>query len=199
MTELAEQALRLGPSIILLTTCFWSMIATSRTSSMIGGKVYGFAGTARQQVAQELFRVSVIGAMAALIGYAAEMTWSILRPVAELEWLHAVGLALALAGQFLTVFAQSSMGRRWRVGVPSAAPDALVAQGLFGVSRNPVFLGMLVMALGLALAVPSIAMIVCAGAFWLGCEMQVRDEERLLENAFTDQYVAYRSRVRRWI
>ena len=180
MTELAEQALRLGPGIILLTTCVWLMIATSRTSSMIGGKAYGFAGTARQQVAQGLFRLSVIGALGALIGYAAEIRWPILRPVGKLEWLHAVGLALALAGQFLTVFAQSSMGKRWRVGVPFAAPDALVTQALFGVSRNPVFLGLLAMALGLALAVPSIAMIVCATAFWLACEIQVRYEERFL-------------------
>ena len=198
MINVTEQVLRLGPLIVLLTTCFWLMIATSRTSSMIDGKAYGFAGNSRQQVAQGLFRLSVIGDLGALIGYAAEIRWPILRPVGKLEWLHAVGLALALAGQFLTVSAQSSMGRRWRVGVPSAAPDALVTQGLFGVSRNPVFLGMLAMALGLALAVPSIAMIVCATAFWLACEIQVRDEERFLESAFTDQYVAYRSRVRRW-
>ena len=83
--------------------------------------------------------------------------------------------------------------------MPEAVPDALVTTGLFGVSRNPVFLGMLMLAVGLALALSSAVMIVCAAAFCLACEIQVRDEERLLENAFGAEYAAYRQSVRRWI
>lgn len=87
------------------------------------------------------------------------------------------GLALVVGGQVLTLFAQPGMGRRWWVGVPETAPDALVTTGLFGLSRNPVFLGMIAKAVGLEVAVPSPAMIACAVAFWIACEIQVRDEE----------------------
>ena len=109
------------------------------------------------------------------------------------------GLALALGGSLLTMFAQSNMGRRWRVGVPDAAPDALVTAGLFGFSRNPVFLAMLTLAVGLAAALSSPVMIACAAVFWLACQIQVRDEERYLGDAFGAQYAAYRTQVRRWV
>ena len=200
MTGALEQVLRFGPFLLLATICVWLMIATRRTSSAIGGRVYGFGGTARQQAAQWLFRGAIIGGLVGTAGHAAGLEWPVLQPLFEAALpLRLAGLMLALAGQFLIVFAQSNMGRRWRVGVPDEAPDALVTTGLFAASRNPVFLGMLALAIGLALAVPSAVMIACTLAFWLGCEIQVRDEERFLQHAFGPAYIAYRSAVRRWI
>lgn len=61
------------------------------------------------------------------------------------------------------------------------------------------FLGMLALAAGLAVEVPAPAVIACAGAFSIACEVQIRDEGRFLEGSFGPVYAHYRRAVRRWI
>lgn len=200
MTAAVGDLLRFGPAIVLAVTVAWLVLATYRTSRRIGGRAYGFGRSLRQTLARVLFAAAVVGALSALGLHAAGSASAAFAPLAgEASAIRLAGLALAVAGQVLTVVARSEMGRRWRVGIPDEAPDALVTTGLFGLSRNPVFLGMLAMAAGLAVAVPSPAVIGCALAFSIACEVQVRDEERFLERSFGPAYTAYRSAVRRWI
>jgi len=195
-----DQVLRFGPAIILIITAAWLALATRRTSREIGGRAYGFGRSLRQTLARVLFAAAVVGGLVALGLHATGSPSAAFAPIAgEAYAVRLSGLALAVAGQVLTVVARSEMGRRWRVGIPEAAPDALVTTGLFGLSRNPVFLGMLAMAVGLAVAVPSPTVMGCALAFWIACEVQVRDEERFLERSFGPAYTAYRGAVRRWI
>ncbi|WP_061929863.1 isoprenylcysteine carboxylmethyltransferase family protein [Aureimonas sp. AU22] len=200
MTAAVGDPLRFGPAIVLAVIVAWLVLATYRTSREIGGRAYGFGMSIRQTLARVLFAAAVVGGLVALGLHAAGSASAAFAPLAgEASAIRLAGLALAVAGQVLTVVARSEMGCRWRVGIPDEAPDALVTTGLFGLSRNPVFLGMLAMAAGLAVAVPSLAVIACALAFWIACEVQVRDEERFLERSFGPAYTAYRSAVRRWI
>lgn len=200
MSDAVDQLLRFGPLVVLIVTAAWLALATRRTSASIGSRAYGFGRSVRQRLARLLFAGSIVGAALALVAYAAGATTPFLNPMTgEASIVRLAGLFLAMGGQALTLFAQDDMGRRWRVGVPETAPDALVTTGLFGLSRNPVFLGMLAMAAGLAVAVPSPAMIACAVVFWIACEIQVRDEERFLQHSFGPAYLAYRNAVRRWI
>lgn len=200
MSGAVDQILRFGPPIVLGVTALWLFIATRRTSAAIGGRAYGFGASLRQRLARLLFGGSIVGAALALAAHAAGSTAAFVVPLfGGAPLLRLAGLALAFGGQALTLFAQGDMGRRWRVGVPEAAPDALVMTGLFGFSRNPVFLGMLAMAAGLAIAVPSPAMIAVALGFNAACEVQARDEEHFLAGAFGLAYDAYRGAVRRWI
>ncbi|WP_061937605.1 isoprenylcysteine carboxylmethyltransferase family protein [Aureimonas sp. AU22] len=200
MNAAVDDLLRFGPAVVLAVTVAWLALATCRTSREIGGRAYGFGRSIRQTLARILFAAAVVGGLVALGLHAVGSASAAFAPLAgEATAVRLAGLALAVAGQVLTVVAMSEMGRRWRVGIPDEAPDVLVTTGLFGLSRNPVFLGMLAMASGLAVAVPSPAAIACALAFWIGCEVQVRDEERFLERSFGPAYTAYRSAVRRWI
>ena len=172
MSDAVDDILRVGPAIVLAITVAWLALATRRTSREIGGRAYGFGRSRRQTLARVLFGAAVVGGLVALGLHAAGSASDAFAPLAgEASAIRLTGLALAVAGQVLTVVARSEMGRRWRVGIPETAPDALVTTGLFGLSRNPVFLGMLAMASGLAVAVPSPAVIGCALAFWIACEV----------------------------
>lgn len=200
MSDAFDDLLRFGPTIVLAVTVAWLALATRRTSRVIGGRAFGFGISIRQRLARLLFGSAIVGAFTGLGLHAGETASAPFGPLTgEAIGVRLSGLALAVAGQVLTLVAQGEMGRRWRVGVPERAPDALVTTGLFGLSRNPVFLGMLAMAAGLAIAVPSPAVIACALVFLIACEVQVRDEERFLERAFGPAYTAYRGAVRRWI
>lgn len=104
-------------------------------------------------------------------------------------------LVLALA---IIAMAQAHMGSSWRIGIDEK-PTALRANGLFGYSRNPIFLGMRAILFGLFLIVPnalSLATLLLGEAMM---QIQVRFEEAYLERTHGEAYQAYRSRVRRWL
>jgi protein-S-isoprenylcysteine O-methyltransferase Ste14 len=72
--------------------------------------------------------------------------------------------------------------------------------GTFRVSRNPIYLGMTLMLLGVGLrggeALPLAIPVVFAGLIQ---KRFIESEEEFLTEHFGDAYRAYRSRVRRWL
>ena len=114
-------------------------------------------------------------------------------------WL---GLVAAAAG--LALIAPAAL-RFWRAGttVNPARPEAaraLVTGGLNARSRNPMYLGEVLVVLGFGLAVnPGIGVLAAAG-FWLFLDrVQIPAEERALAARFGADYDAYRTRVPRWL
>jgi protein-S-isoprenylcysteine O-methyltransferase Ste14 len=109
--------------------------------------------------------------------------------------IRLVGVALLLAAGLLAVWGIRSMGRQ----VASAAevrPDTvLVTGGAFGVVRHPLYLSILLLWAGGALALLSWAM----AAGWLllvpAFVARARLEERLLSRHFGEAYAAYAARV----
>jgi protein-S-isoprenylcysteine O-methyltransferase Ste14 len=197
---MSSQAAAACGVVLLSSLAIWLFVATHRTSSEIGRNAYGFGGDLRQRVTQVLFRVSIIVAVVALLLHALDPAIAAVVPMIEIDpTIRILLLMFASAGAALTLFARSEMGQRWRIGVPGEAPDGLVTQGLFAYSRNPVFVGMIAVALGLATAVPSPPALLAAAAFVFACNLQVTDEERFLAAAFGDEYDSYRAAVRRWV
>lgn len=82
---------------------------------------------------------------------------------------------------------------------PSRA-EKLVVRGLYKVSRNPMYLGMLLVLAGafIYLAEGLNAAFLVFFVFVI-TEMQIKPEERALEENFGDAYRDYKKRVRRWI
>jgi len=106
----------------------------------------------------------------------------------------------SLAASFLwTVLAQRQMGVSWRIGVDQSRRTDLVARGLFRVSRNPIFLGMIVTLAGLFLVLPSTATLVIAVLGIVTIGVQVRLEEAHLLEIHGAAYAEYKRRVPRWI
>lgn len=114
-------------------------------------------------------------------------------------WLKWVGMALLLLSLFWTVLAQAQMGESWRIGIDREHQTPLVQAGVFGFSRNPIFLGMMFTLLGLFLVIPNAFTLL---AFVMGLvliQIQVRLEEEFLSRAHGEDYASYCRRVRRWL
>jgi len=74
-----------------------------------------------------------------------------------------------------------------------------VQQGVFALSRNPIFLGMQFMLLGLLLVLPNaVTLATCVLGMAL-IQIQVRLEEEHLIQLHGEAYRAYQQRVRRWL
>ena len=110
-----------------------------------------------------------------------------------------VGALVAIAGAAIVIVAQVQMGRAWRVGVRPGDAPLFVRHGLFKFSRNPIFVGMALIGLGVALTAWTWWSWLALAVFCIACSVQVSIEERHLEESFGDQYRVYRRRVPRWI
>ena len=122
-------------------------------------------------------------------------------PVQWLEhrWSSSIGVGLLLFSLVWIALAQSQMGEAWRIGIDTEHRTPLVQNGLFGISRNPIFLGMMLTLFGLFLTLPNAFTLL---AFVLGVVLigvQVRLEEEYLARVHEEAYEDYRRRVRRWL
>ena len=76
----------------------------------------------------------------------------------------------------------------------------LVTSGLYRYSRNPMYVGLLVILFGFALWLGSITpLIVLPLFYWLITNMQIKPEEVILEEKFGQEYLDYKKSVRRWL
>lgn len=113
--------------------------------------------------------------------------------------LGVIGAIMAATGAALAFAAQMSMGGSWRVGVAPGEAGALVTDGLYRISRNPTFLGQVVLLAGVALAIPSLPTTLAPILFLWSASVQIREEERVLRAAHGAAYDRWAARVPRWI
>jgi protein-S-isoprenylcysteine O-methyltransferase Ste14 len=78
--------------------------------------------------------------------------------------------------------------------------SCLVTSGIFGITRNPMYLGLFLLLLAWALFLSSLySLAVCAGFVMYMNRLQIQPEEKALESVFGQGYLDYKSRVRRWV
>ncbi len=79
-------------------------------------------------------------------------------------------------------------------------PKKLVTTGLFRISRNPNYLGMIVTLIGEAIFLGSLATFIIPAIFFiLIIKFNISFEEKILEKEFGKKYIDYKRQVRRWI
>lgn len=110
------------------------------------------------------------------------------------------GAALCLASVAVGIWGGTTMHRAGTNVRPDRPVTALVTGGPFRFSRNPLYLSLTALYLGITLL---------CGALWPLVTLVpllaivhwriILREERYLESKFGDEYRAYKARVRRWI
>lgn len=112
----------------------------------------------------------------------------------------ALGLALLLSGIILNLAADQSFKRRGTAVSPDAAPSALINAGVFRLTRNPMYLGMVFIIASVSLLIGAPVGLAVAVAMLLILDRSfVPGEERRLEAAFGGEYAEYKAAVRRWV
>lgn len=109
------------------------------------------------------------------------------------------GYALIVISTMWTVVAQWQMSDSWRIGLDQENKTALRQHGLFKYSRNPIFLGMLGLVLGVFFVRPNFLNMLTFILTVILISIQVRLEEEFLDRQHGPDYSAYKSQTRRWI
>lgn len=129
-----------------------------------------------------------------------------------LEWLSplpflapempagALGGILFLAGLALLIWAATTF-RRAGTQIQTTQPTTMIVEaGPYRFTRNPIYLGMVLGLIGLAVAFNSLWLFVLLLPFYLVIRYGVvAREEAYLDRKFGDVYRAYKGRVRRWL
>ena len=115
------------------------------------------------------------------------------------EGVRWLGFVMFAIGGVLRIAPVFVLGRRFS-GLVAIQPDhRLVKDGLYGVIRNPSYLGLLVNSLGWALAFRSGVGVALTLLMIVPLVARMRSEERLLADRFGAEYEAYRTRTWRLI
>ena len=172
---------RMTPGILvfLVFALYWSFAAGARAGDQ----------SAEPRWSTTLHRALVTVSVAAILlpvpGLSA-------RFVPASGWVVAAGLAIELAGVVLAVIARRTLGRNWSSEVRIAEGHALVRTGLYRRIRHPIYLGVLLLYLGLALqsgrlnALAGLALAVAA--YW----RKIALEEQVLARRFGAAFEAWR-------
>jgi protein-S-isoprenylcysteine O-methyltransferase Ste14 len=113
-----------------------------------------------------------------------------------IRWL---GVVLFTVGGALRIWPVHVLGHRFSGLVAIQPGHMLVTSGIYGVIRNPSYLGMLLNSLGWALAFRSWVGVVLAALTLVPLLARIHAEERLLRSQFGEEYVAYCARTSRLI
>ena len=138
--------------------------------------------------------------------------WFLLAVLAQfaLAWQASTSsapLALALLGYVLLfggialVLAAAQRFHKWQTPIkPFQQPAHCITDGVFRYSRNPLYLGEVLMLLGLAALLGTWSALLPVPIFAAIIQWRfILPEERILEKRFGEPYRRYRSRARRWI
>ncbi|MEO6589956.1 MAG: isoprenylcysteine carboxylmethyltransferase family protein [Pyrinomonadaceae bacterium] len=130
------------------------------------------------------------------------LIFSFIFPTAFLPRVAALifGIITAICAALLAISAFRTMNRAQTGINPSLPTTTIVSDGVFGFSRNPIYLSLTLLYVGIALIF---------NAFWalllllpLLAVVQngiIKREENYLERKFGAEYSGYKTRVRRWI
>lgn len=114
---------------------------------------------------------------------------------------QAIGGGLLLVAGLALVASCAVRFRRAGTNVPTYRPTmALVVEGAYRFSRNPIYVGLCLAYAGLAVLIDSAWALGALAPLFVVLDVGVvAREEAYLEAKFGDTYRAYRARVRRWL
>jgi protein-S-isoprenylcysteine O-methyltransferase Ste14 len=128
------------------------------------------------------------------------LTWWIPLPLVVPPMLQMVGFLLVILGFFLGIAALITFRRAGTTANPRGRVTHLVTRGIYGFTRNPIYLGFLFIVIGISLD---------SGTYWgillapilviLFNRLVIQPEEEYLAQKFGEQFMIYKEKVRRWI
>jgi len=136
----------------------------------------------------------------------AALMWLVSKVTPTLDWPVAyrvlVVSVLFVAGSILIVAARVAFAKADTTFSPIAPERSrhLVTTGVYRLTRNPMYVGTLLVLLALAahLSNPAAAVVALAYVIYMD-RFQIWPEERVLRNRFGAEYAHYTHTVRRWV
>lgn len=117
--------------------------------------------------------------------------------ISHYQW---IGLPIIVIGILVNLQAKGTVLKSKSTVIPFQKPRLLVRHGPFHYSRNPMYLGMLLVLIGESMLLGSLSAMIAPILFVIIITIKfIKPEEKILENVFEGDYKNYKKEVRRWI
>jgi protein-S-isoprenylcysteine O-methyltransferase Ste14 len=114
--------------------------------------------------------------------------------------MKAVGAVLVAVGGCFLISAPAMFAWHRTTIIPHGRAGTLLTAGPYRVTRNPMYLGLTLLYVGLALVLNQpVPLLFLPLPLWMLSTKTIPYEEAMLERTFGDTYRAYSKRVRRWL
>lgn len=114
--------------------------------------------------------------------------------------MNAIGLLPLAIGITLNLAADKALKKHGTTVKPFEQSTTLITTGVYKYSRNPMYLGMVLILIGVALLMGSITPYIIIPGFIVAMErVFIKVEESMLHEKFGHDWTAYRENVRRWL
>ena len=162
---------------------------------------FGKADTAHNYIGFVMKSLIVLLFVAVLCFSIGGNIYKYLMPVAYLQTagFKFFGLALIHVSLVWIAIAQYQMNVSWRIGIDEINKTELKTSGIFSISRNPIFLGMILSVLGIFLILPNALTFYLTLTTYFIIQIQIRLEEEFLTRRHGEAYLHYRQSTRRLI
>jgi protein-S-isoprenylcysteine O-methyltransferase Ste14 len=110
-------------------------------------------------------------------------------------WAQALGIAVLILSTVFTLWARFTLGTMWSSMPVAKAGHELRTDGPYGITRHPIYTGMLGMLLGSLLVVGSGQWAVLAGLGAVVVLLKIPAEEKIMTDTFGEHYRQYQQRV----
>ncbi len=111
-----------------------------------------------------------------------------------------IGAALIILGVAFVVLTRGEFAKHGENTDPGHPTHGIMTTGVFSISRNPMYLGIVIFLVGVALAVDLPWVLVFLVPSMIACHyVLIAPEERYLAARFGEEYARYRGSVKRWI
>ncbi len=149
----------------------------------------------------ELKTAHIIFGFILLLGLGLHTFWPLsVQSYVHFPALEFVAIPLLLLGSAIILLSKREMEIHDQPSEPGAATSMVVRTGIFRFSRNPLYLGVVIAFIGLALATDKLWWLILTPlALCLTHYLLIIPEEKYLENKFPSEYIPYKKRVRRWL
>jgi len=117
--------------------------------------------------------------------------------VFPLNFLGAIPLSIGIV---FNLIADSALKKHKTTVKPFEKSTVLITDGIFRISRHPMYLGFVLILTGIAIFMGSLTPYLVIVAFAVLMDaVFIRTEETMLEETFDEAWLDYKRRVRRWI
>ena len=148
--------------------------------------------------------ISIIGLVLQGIGFA--VVWAIQRTqlfspfIAEQFstnlFFQILAIILSFVSVWLAVSAIAELGKQWSLTARLTENHKLITSGVYGIVRHPIYTAMFGMMVATGFVISHwIALPIAIIVFLIGTKIRTNAEEKLLSDAFPDEYKEYAARV----
>jgi len=137
-----------------------------------------------------------------LIGIILSVVFHLIFPIRifiPAQW-NLIGLLPLLFGVWINLAADQALKKADTTVKPYQESDTLVQDGVYRISRNPMYLGFVTILIGISALLRSLSPYLVVVIFTVFVDqVYIKVEEQMLSEKFGDDWIQYRSNVHKWI